>query len=191
MIMSHNMSSLDCVRAHRGCSEFVAVKFAALSIRIALLAHLLTWLGQNWGWSSQDWSWSGQNWSWSSQNRCWSRQDRSWCIDWRWRCNHCGNCNWRCCCVHWSVVTDLRVVGVAVHVGSLADDLVADVGVADDSVSSLDGLEHSGGRGDGVDCWSLRDEALAVHGGQSRDGGQCGNGSHARRVCWHCGHCGS
>lgn len=75
----------------------------------------------------------------------------------------------------------LRLEGVAVNVGGFADDLVADVGVANDGIASLHGLEHGCGRGYGVHGGRLRHKALAVHCGQS---GNCSN-------CGHCGHGGS
>lgn len=99
-------------------------------------------------------------------------------------CNWCGHGHWgrgqdrRGGHVDGRVVADLRLEGVAVDVRGAADHLVADVLVAGDGVSGLNGLEDSGGPGDGVDGRRLGHEALAVDGGQS---GHCRNG-------WHGGH---
>lgn len=75
----------------------------------------------------------------------------------------------------------LRLEGVAVHVGSLSDDLVADVGVADDSVAGLDGLQNGCWRGDGVHGRWLRNQALAVHCGESWHRCKRWNGRHCGR----------
>lgn len=68
--------------------------------------------------------------------------------------------------MHWSVVSHLRLEGVSVDIGGSADNLVADVLVANNSVSSLDSLQDGGRVGDGLDAWRLWDESLAVHSGE-------------------------
>lgn len=82
-------------------------------------------------------------------------------------------------------MTDLRREGVTVDVGSLADDLVADVGVAGYGIASLHCLEDGGWRGDRVHGRCLRDQTLAVHRGQGWHGGERGHGSHAGGVGGH------
>lgn len=85
-------------------------------------------------------------------------------------------------------MTDLRLECVATDVSGLANDLIADVGVAYDRVPSLDSLQDSRRMGDRVDCGRLRDESLTVDGGQGWDCGHCGNRGHCRDRCrnWAC-----
>jgi hypothetical protein len=106
--------------------------------------------------------WCGRNWNRGSH---WHRH-------WGWR-------NDGCSVLDWSVVSDVRTEGVAVHVRGLADHLVADLLVADNCGSGLDCLEDGGWCGNGVDCGRLGHQSLAVHGGQGGHGGQS----------WHGGHC--
>lgn len=74
-------------------------------------------------------------------------------------------------------MSHVRLECVAVHVSGLANDLVADLLVAHNGVSSLDGLQNGGRAGDSVHGWCLWDESLAVDGSES---GHCSE-------CWHCG----
>lgn len=76
----------------------------------------------------------------------------------------------------------LRLERVSIDVWCLSDHLVADVGVADHGVSGLDGLQDGGWRGNCVHGRWLRNQALAVHCGQSWHGRHCRN-------CGHCGRC--
>ena len=77
-------------------------------------------------------------------------------------------------------MADVRAEGVAVDVGGLANDLVADVLVADNGVSGLNSLQDSGRVGDCLDGWRLRDKSLAMDCGESWDGRDGWNGGN----CW-------
>ena len=129
-------------------------------------------LDGGWGWHGRDngHSWSGGgNWRWSGHcDWGWrGHGERGWSSDGNWRGSGQR---------HWGVVAHVRLEGVAVDVGGAANNLVADLLVADNGVSGLDGLQNGGGRGDGVHGWGLGNQALAVHGGQG------GHGGHR----WHC-----
>lgn len=126
----------------------------------------LTWSGGN-----GNWRWGDSNWSGSDGN--WRRHGRS--CDGHWGGGHVDRC----------VVAHLRSEGVAVDVGGLANDLVANVLVASDGGSSLDGLQDCGWARNSVHGRCLWNETLAVDGGQrghGRDGwhggdsGRSGNG---------------
>lgn len=80
-------------------------------------------------------------------------------------------------------MANLALEGVAVDVWGLAYDLVADVLVADDRVSGLDGLQDGGWTGNGVHGWRLWDQSLLVDGGQSWDCGKGWNGGDCWRNC--------
>lgn len=140
----------------------------------------LTWGGNHWCWSSHDGCWCGQDW-------CGRGQD--WCGYWGGNGHWSSHCYGRCGRVHWGVVTNLRLERVAVDIGGLTDDLVTDVGVADDGISGLDSLQDGGGRGDRVHGRRLRDQALAVNRCQSRHcryRGYCGERGRQGWYCYWC-----
>lgn len=123
-----------------------------LSLEKKIFFFLLTWS------SNRQWCRcrrSNGHWSWSS-NRYWGRRGQG---DWR-------------------VVSHLGLEGVTVDVGCLADNLVADVLVADDRVSGLDGLQNGGWTGNCVHGWRLRNQSLLVDRGERRHG----------RNGWHSGY---
>lgn len=134
-----------------------------------------------WGWHGRDdWQWGRSggdcNWGWSGHgNWCW-------CWEWCWSCvgNRGGN-------VHWCVVSNLRLECVTIDIGGSADNLVADVLVANDGVSGLDCLQNSGWMGDGVHAWRLWNQSLAVDCGDSGhgcDGWDRGDSWSCSVSCW-------
>ena len=53
-------------------------------------------------------------------------------------------------------MANLRLEGVTIHIRCLSNHLVAYMGVSDNGIACLDGLENGGRRGDGVNCRWLR-----------------------------------
>ena len=106
--------------------------------------------------------------------------------DWHWQRGVANNwCrqgdNWGGRRVKWRVVAHLGLECVTANIGGLADNLVANLLVADNCVASLDCLQDCGWRGNSVHCWRLRNQVLAVDGGQSWHGrvtGHVSNGGH-------------
>lgn len=119
------------------------------TLSLSLYYSLLTWCRCVHDWRSQ---WGGDG------NRCggdchWSGRMNDWGGGDCDRCSHSNRCGGG---VDGRIVTDLRGECVSVDVGGLANDLVADLSVANNGVSGLDCLQYCGRRCDCVHRWRLR-----------------------------------